>query len=233
MKTKVVVMLSGGIDSTVCLAQAIKIYGKSNVIALSFDYGQNNSKELIKSREICEYYKVEHNIIDIKNIFKDSSSSLIKNSKNDIPHESYDDQYKKLKDNEDVSTNVPFRNGVLLSICASYALTKKASVVYYGIHREDGVAYQLYPDCSSDFDYAMDLAIYTGTGKKVSICSPLVDMSKKDIIALGTKLKVPFELTWTCYEDNEKACGKCTACTDRLKGFKENNLEDKIKYESK
>lgn len=193
-------MLSGGIDSTVCLAQAIKIYGKSNVIALSFDYGQNNIKELLKAREICQYYKVEHNIIDIKNIFKDKEE-------------------------------IPFKNGVLLSICTSYALTKKSSVIYYGIHEEENR--KLYPDCSSAFDYAMDLAIYTGTGKKVSICSPLIDMTKREIIKLGTQLKIPFELTWSCHENNDLACGKCEACMDRLKGFEDNNLLDRIKYESR
>ncbi len=231
MKNKVVVLFSGGIDSTVCLAQAVKIYGNKNVIAVSFDYGQNNSKELIQSKEICDYYKVEHVVIDIKNIFEFSNSSLIKKSNRDIPHETYDVQYKKLKENENVSTNVPFRNGVMLSICASFALSKNAKVIYYGIHHEEGIAHELYPDCSSEFDYAMDMAIYTGTGKKVSIVSPLVEMSKKEIIELGTKLKIPFNLTWTCYEDNEYACGKCTACIDRIKAFKENDLVDPIKYE--
>ena len=102
MKNKVVVLFSGGIDSTVCLAQAVKIYGNKNVIAVSFDYGQNNSKELIQSKEICDYYKVEHVVIDIKNIFEFSNSSLIKKSNRDIPHETYDVQYKKLKENENV-----------------------------------------------------------------------------------------------------------------------------------
>ena len=230
MKNKIIVLFSGGIDSTVCLAKAVKEVGKENVLALSIDYGQNNIKEFNASEDICNYYGVERIIIDLKNVFKYSASSLIKSSKHKIPHETYDKQYLKLGPNDDVSTNVSFRNGVMFSVAASYAISKKYNIIYNGIHREDGVAYQLYPDCSSEFSGYMAQAIDKGSSGRVKLVSPLVEMRKKDIIALGIELEIPFEKTWTCYEDDDLPCGKCTACMDRIKGFEENGLKDKIKY---
>lgn len=230
MKNKKLVLFSSGIDSTVCLAIAVSKYGSKNVIALCIDYGQNNYIEIKKAKKIAEEYNVYFEVIDLKNIFKYSNSSMIKKSNKDIPYESYDDQYKKLKEGQLVSTNVPFRNGVMLSVAASYALEKNVDEIYYGIHREEGIARSLYPDCSEGFDMAMNLAIYIGTGQKIKINAPLAALSKKDIIKLGIDLKVPFEDTWTCYESDLKPCGKCTACVDRIKAFKENNLVDPLCY---
>lgn len=229
---KVLVLFSGGIDSTLCLKIAIDKYGKDNVYALSINYGQNNDKELDASKNICDYYGISYKEIDITNIFAESGSSLIKSSDKSIPYESYDEQYKKLKDNENVSTNVPYRNGVMLSICASYAISKNIDIIYYGIHTEEGIARALYPDCDEDFNMAINLAIYLGSGKKVKVEAPLSGLYKKDIIKLGIEKEIPFHLTWTCYENHELHCGKCTACTDRIKAFKENGFKDGVEYES-
>jgi len=227
---KVLVLFSGGIDSTICLALAIKKYKKKNVETIGFYYGQKNEKELLNSKKIIEYYGVPYKQIDISNIFKFSDSSMLKTSNKNIPHISYDEQYKNLKNNEDVSTNVPFRNGVMLSISTAYAISKNISEIYYGIHQEEGIARTLYPDCDEDFNMAMNLATYLGSGKKVKVCAPLSAMLKKEIIKIGFDLKVPYELTWTCYEDGDIACGKCTACKDRIKGFKSNNKIDPLQY---
>lgn len=228
---KALVLLSGGIDSTVCLALAIKNHKKENVTTLCINYGQHNKKELEHAKKICEYYQVPYNEVDITNIYKNSKSSMIETSNTEIPKESYDEQYKKLEKNENVSTNVPFRNGIFLSICAGFAIENNADLIYYGIHTEEGIARSLYPDCDEDFNQAMNLAIYLGSGKKVKITAPLSEIYKKDVIKLGKKLKVPFDLTWTCYENKEKHCGKCTACTDRIKAFKENKIRDEVSYE--
>ena len=225
---EVVVIFSGGIDSTVCLGKAIKKYGNKNVCCLGFNYGQKNIKEIESAKRIAEYYDVNLDILDISNLFKYSNSSMLISSSEEIPKITYDEQVKDLKDGEDVSTNVPFRNGLLLSIAASYAISKNVNTIYYGIHYEEGVAHELYPDCSSDFNKSINRAIYIGSGKKVKVKAPLVNLSKRDIIAVGKKLKVPFEYTWTCYESGEKPCLKCTACRDRVKGFKENNMIDPL-----
>lgn len=227
---KILVLFSGGIDSTVALALAIKKYKKKNVETIGFYYGQKNERELLNAKKIIEYYGVPYKQIDISNIFQFSDSSMLKNSNKEIPHISYEEQIKTLKCNENVSTNIPYRNGVMLSIATAYAISKNIDEIYYGIHQEEGIARSLYPDCDEDFNMAMNLAIYVGSGKKVKINAPLSGMLKKEIIKLGVDLKVPYELTWTCYEDGEIACGKCTACKDRIKGFKSNNIKDPLKY---
>lgn len=118
-------------------------------------------------------------------------------STEEIPHESYAGQIKK-QHGEPVSTYVPFRNGVFLSVAASIALAQNCSVVYYGAHADDAAG-SAYPDCSSDFNNKMNEGIYIGSGRKVQLAAPFVNLSKKDIVATGLQLKVPYELTWSCY----------------------------------
>ena len=225
---QVVVIFSGGIDSTVCLAKAIKKYGNKNVCCLGFNYGQKNIRELECAKKIADYYDVNLDILDISNLFKYSDCSMLSTSSKEIPKITYDEQVKELKEDEDVSTNVPFRNGLLLSIACSYAISKNIKTVYYGIHMEAGVAYSFYPDCSKEFNRAINKAIYIGSGEKVKVEAPLVNFSKREIIGIGNYLKVPFELTWTCYEEGDKPCLECTACRDRILGFKENGMIDPL-----
>lgn len=229
---KVLVLFSGGIDSTICLAMAVKKYGKDNVCAISIDYGQKNIKELESSKNIADYYGVQHITLYLANILSSATNcSMMRVSKLEIPKISYDEQVKKKNKDDNVSTNVPFRNGLMLSTCTAYAIANGYSEIYYGIHLEEGVARSLYPDCDEAFNMAMNLAIYIGSGKKVKINAPLSGMLKKEVIKLGYDLDVPYELTWTCYEETELSCGKCCACKDRIKGFKEINKIDPLKYE--
>ena len=230
--SKALVLFSGGIDSTICLAKAVKKYGKENVCDISIDYGQKNIKELECSKNIADYYGVQHVILYLANILSSATNcAMMRVSKLDIPKISYDEQVKKKKKEDNVSTNVPFRNGLMLSTCAAYSIANGYSEIYYGIHLEEGVARELYPDCDEDFNMAMNLAIYIGSGKKVKIIAPLSGLLKKEVIKLGMDLKVPYELTWTCYEETELSCGKCCACKDRIKGFEENGVEDPLEYE--
>ena len=226
---KAVVLLSGGIDSTTALAMAIKKYGKENVSSIAFNYGQRNINELKSSKKIAKYYGVDNRIINIKDIFSFSDSALLNHSKKLPPHTTYEEQ---VETNKEIKTdmNVPFRNGLFLSIACSYALSNNIDVIVYGAHLEVGVVHELYPDCSQEFNKNINKAIYAGSGKKVKIWAPLINITKNDIIGKAIKLKIPFTLTWTCYESNKYACGKCNSCRDRIAGFKINNSEDPIKY---
>lgn len=228
--SKAVVLLSGGIDSAVALADTINKFGKENVEAMVFDYGQRNSNELIYSKKISDYYNIKNTCVDISNLFCYSNSSLLKHSTKEISHLEYDKQVE-INNSKNVDTNVPFRNGLFLSIASSYAISREIDYIVYGIHYENGIAHDLYPDCSEEFNDTIANAIYVGSGKMVSVLAPLVQYTKKDIIKLGIEYKVPFDLTWTCYDNKEFACGKCNSCKDRLKAFEENNFIDPIKYE--
>lgn len=224
---KALVLFSGGLDSTTALAIAINKYGKDNVVALSISYGQKHKKEIEASNKIAKYYGVEHIYLDLAKIFEYSDCSLLEKNKLDIPTGEYSEQ---LKENDTLTTYVPFRNGLFLASAASIALSKKCEVIYYGAHSDDA-ALNAYPDCSKEFDDAINKAIYVGSGKKVKVEGPFVNLHKADVVRIGTKLKVPYELTWSCYNGNDKACGKCGTCLDRIKAFEENGLVDPIEYE--
>lgn len=226
---KCLVLSSGGLDSTVALAKAIKTYGKDNVVALSISYGQKHDKEIKASNNVCTYYGVEHIYLDLAEIFKYSNCSLLKSSDEEIPLESYNEQLKE-RNGHPVTTYVPFRNGLFLSSASSIALSKGCNVIYYGAHKDDAAG-NAYPDCSKEFTKAMADAIYLGSGNELKLEGPFVNMSKKDIVAFGTKLNVPFNLTWSCYMGADKACGKCGTCIDRKEAFRLNGLKDPIDYE--
>jgi 7-cyano-7-deazaguanine synthase len=226
---KALVLFSGGLDSTTALALAISKYGKENVVALSISYGQKHIKEIEASNKIARYYDVEHIFLDLAKIFAYSNCSLLsQNSDIAIPEGEYAKQLQE--QNGALSTYVPFRNGLFLSSAASIALSKDCDIIYYGAHADDAAG-EAYPDCSEEFTKAINEAIYLGSGKKVSVVGPFVNMHKADIVKLGLKLNVPYELTWSCYEGHDKACGKCGTCLDRIKAFEANGVKDPIEYE--
>lgn len=228
---KALVLSSGGVDSTTCVALAVDRHGEENVITASLYYGQKHDKELECARRIAEYYGVRHIEEDISNIMKYAGSvcTLVKGG-GEISHESYAKQIEK---NGRVSTYVPFRNGLLLSIAASYAdslFPDEDVFIYYGAHADDAAG-EAYADCSPEFVNAMNNAINIGTYGRITVLSPFVHLHKSDIVKIGLQLKVPYDFTWSCYEGGEYACGKCATCLDRKKAFELAGSVDPISYE--
>lgn len=221
---KALVLSSGGVDSTTCLGMAVEKYGADQVVSLSISYGQKHEKEVKASDQVAEYYKVEHLHLDLEKIFAYSDCSLLKHSDKEIKKESYDEQLKKTE-GKPVETYVPFRNGLFLSTAASIALSKGCSVIYYGAHRDDAAG-NAYPDCSKEFEDAMNEAIYQGSGKMLRLEAPFIGWTKAEIVKKGMEIGVPYELTWSCYEGMEKPCGVCGTCRDRAKAFALNGVAD-------
>ena len=221
---KAMVLVSGGVDSTTCLGIAVDKYGSENVIALSVFYGQKHDKEIKASQDVAKYYGVEHLYLDLEKIFQYSECSLLAHSDKDIPQEAYSEQIKKT-DGTPVSTYVPFRNGLFLSSAASIALSKGCEVIYYGAHSDDAAG-SAYPDCSDEFNKAINEAIYLGSGKQLKVVAPFINKTKSEVVKMGLDLKVPYEYTWSCYEGGDKPCGKCGTCIDRAEAFRLNGVKD-------
>ena len=224
---KAMVLASGGLDSTTALALAVDKHGKDNVIALTISYGQKHDKEIQSAIKVAEYYGVEHLFLDLTKIFQYSDCSLLKHSDEAIPEKSYAEQIEETKGDTPVSTYVPFRNGLFLSSAASIAISKECNVIYYGAHSDDAAGFA-YPDCSQDFVDYMNKAIYEGSGHQLKLEAPCATFTKKDIVRMGIELKVPYELTWSCYEGNDKPCGKCGTCIDRQAAFEANGITDPV-----
>lgn len=229
MQKKAVVLLSGGIDSTTCLAATVDAYGAASVLALTMYYGQRHARELDSAKAVAEHFGVAHLVKDLSSVFELDNNPLLAKSNKDIPLGSYDEQ---LRDNDGMSkTYVPFRNGLFLSYATAIAYSVGAEKVYYGAHADDAAG-NAYPDCSEAFYRNMNGAIYEGTGKKVKLVAPLVTFNKSQVVSYGLALKAPYELTWSCYQGGDKACGKCGTCIDRIKAFETNGKEDPIAYET-
>lgn len=224
---KILVLSSGGVDSTTCLAMAVAEVGAENVLALSVYYGQKHDKEIQAAKKVAEYYGVRRMELDLSVIFAGSNCSLLKQSTEDIPLESYAQQIEETHGEKPVSTYVPFRNGLFLSSAASIALSHGCSKIMYGAHADDAAG-AAYPDCSLDFVNAMNQAIYLGSGNQLTIEAPFVSLTKADVVKKGLELGVPYELTWSCYEGGEKPCGKCGTCIDRQRAFELNGTVDPL-----
>ena len=222
---KALVLLSGGVDSATCLALAVKTYGAEEVLALAVWYGQKHKKELDYSKKLADYYQVAFKTLNLSVIFADSDCSLLaQNAETEIPKETYAEQLKA-SEGKPVSTYVPFRNGLFLSSAASIALSYGCEVIYYGAHNDDAAG-NAYPDCSEAFNQAMNQAVYLGSGNQLKIYAPFVNLTKADVVKKGLTLKVPYELTWSCYEGGETPCGVCGTCRDRARAFAENGIQD-------
>ena len=221
---KAVVLLSGGVDSATCLAMAVDSYGNDEVTALSIHYGQKHEKEIECARKLAEYYKVKHIEHDVSSVMDFSSCPLLKD-RGEIEHKSYAEQLKEKGGEGTVDTYVPFRNGLFLSSAASIAISKGCSEIYYGAHADDAAG-SAYPDCSSDFNNAINEAIYLGSGKQIKVVAPFINATKDQVVKKGLELNVPYKYTWSCYEGSEKPCGKCGTCIDRARAFELNGIND-------
>ena len=190
---KALVLLSGGVDSSTCLAEAVEKYGSDNVIALCIGYGQKHIREIEAAEKIAEFYHVKLKKLNLAPLFEDSDCSLLSSSDKEIPMESYADQLEKT-DGKPVSTYVPFRNGLFLSCAASIAISNGCSEIYYGAHSDDAAG-NAYPDCSEDFNNAINSAIYIGSGNQLAVKAPFIGLNKAQVISRGLKIQVPYEMT--------------------------------------
>ena len=220
---KAVVLLSGGLDSTTCLAQAIA--DGCEPTALSFRYGQRHTKELTSAANVCDFYHIPHVIIDLN---LSSFRSALTRKDIDVPM----DREGALEENIPV-TYVPARNIVFLSIAAGLCESIDADRIYIGVNAVD---YSGYPDCTPEFISAFQKTLEVGTkagkeGHPIKIVTPIGMDSKADIVRRGKRLGAPLHLTWSCYNGGEKACGHCDSCRLRLAGFKESGFKDEIPYE--
>jgi len=218
---KAVCILSGGMDSTLTGFMA-KNEGYE-IIAVHFNYGQRTEQRELKAfRDICKSLNVSNDYeIDI-HFFEQIGASALTDKNIKIPTDG-------IKPGVPV-TYVPFRNGIFLSIATAIAEKEEASAIYIGVVEEDSSGY---PDCTDSFIDKMTAAINQGTKEKtnIQIKTPLVHLKKEDIVLKAQELQVPFELTWSCYANEDKACGVCDSCRLRLKGFEKAGIKDKIPYE--
>ena len=222
---KAAVLLSGGVDSSTCLAIAIKKYGSENVNAVSIFYGQRHERELSSAKKISAYYGVNFYEFDAAQVMAYSKSALMKNSTKTLESSTYGEQVKK---NPRVETYVPFRNGLMLAMAASFTdgiFDGEEAEIFIGVHQDDS-AVNAYADCSENFIRAMNDAVNIGTYGKLKICAPFLGKTKADIVKIGLELNVPYELTWSCYERGEIPCGVCATCRDRAAAFAANNVKD-------
>lgn len=228
MEAKVLVLLSGGIDSTTCLAMSVRNYGAEHVEAVSFSYGQKHVKELECASAIAQHYGVKHTILTVDSqVFASSSSTLIQGHGEMNHGKTYAEI--QAENPGEVDTYVPFRNGLMLSQAAALAYSIGAYRIIYGAHSDDAAG-GAYPDCTPEFYEAMNEAILQGTGKKVRLDAPLLLLNKSQVIKQGLELDAPYHLTRSCYEDDGPSCGTCATCIDRLEAFKANGLLDPIDY---
>ena len=218
---KAVVILSGGMDSA--LSSYIAKNSGYELIAIYFNYGQRTQdRELKAFRDICKELNVLNKYeIDIP-FFTQIGSSALTDKNIDVPIDGIEKGVVPI-------TYVPFRNGIFLSIASAIAEKENASAIYIGVVEEDSSGY---PDCSDSFIQNMQKAINEGTKEdtKIEIITPLVHLSKAEIVTEAIKLNVPLELTWSCYKEEIEACGVCDSCRLRLNGFKEANQKDLIPY---
>ena len=225
MNKKAVILLSGGLDSTTCLAIARE--QGFDIFALTINYGQRHTLEIESAKSVVKNFDVvKHSVIDI-DLRQFGGSALTADI--DVPK----DQSKSAMNNIPV-TYVPARNTVFLSIALAWAETLGAYDIFIGVNALD---YSGYPDCRPEyiasFAQTANLATKAGvSGKEFNIHIPLIDMTKADIIEKGANLGVDYGLTSSCYDPqkNGDPCGHCDACILRLKGFREACIPDPLNY---
>lgn len=218
---KSVVLLSGGMDST--LTATIARRESVDVAAMHFNYRHRTEQRELKAfNDVADFLDIkERMIVDVDVLRKIGGSSLTDLS---IPVAAAD-----LTNVEVPSSYVPFRNGVFLSIAAGWAEVLNASQLYIGAVEEDSSGY---PDCRSIFFNAFEQAVNIGTKPEtnIKIVTPLIHLSKEEIVRKSIELGAPLELSWSCYQSEDVACGECDSCALRLRGFARAGATDPLTY---
>jgi 7-cyano-7-deazaguanine synthase len=214
-----VVILSGGLDSTVCLAEAVAAHDP--VLALSIDYGQRHRIELERAGAIAKHYGVEH--IEQRLDLGAWGGSALTDASIDVPTATDASAGPAIP-----VTYVPGRNLIFLSLAVALAEARECNSVFIGVNALD---YSGYPDCRPEFIESFRgtaaLALRVGVeGAAVDVVTPLLDLSKADIVRRGFALAAPLALTWSCYRGDAKPCGDCDSCVLRAKGFAEADVAD-------
>lgn len=222
---KAVVLLSGGLDSTVCMAAARdKGY---QLLPISFDYQQRHSRELESARQVADFYKVNKHLVIQTNMGAVGGSALTDKTI-DVP-------VGDVERPDIPVTYVPARNLIFLSYALGYAEAAGAEKIFIGVNALD---YSGYPDCRPEFielfqalaDYSTKASVQDG--RRIVVETPLLNLTKKEIVQLGSRLGAPLHLTSSCYAGGTEACGKCDSCLLRLKGFAEAGVKDPIAYQN-
>ncbi|MBE2986914.1 7-cyano-7-deazaguanine synthase QueC [Campylobacter sp. RM12920] len=220
MSKKAVVIMSGGMDSTLCATIAVN--EGYEVIALHFDYDQRTMKREKRAfNEICDKLGIQKRLNLNANFIADIGGNSLTDKSLSVPKTGLSDDVP--------NTYVPFRNGIFISIAAAVAEKNGAEAIFIGVVEEDSSGY---PDCTHEFIEQINLAINHGTAPsfKTKIITPLVNLSKAQIVAKSLEIGSPLELTWSCYENENEACGLCDSCRLRLNGFEKAGAKDPIKY---
>ncbi len=219
---KAVSIISGGMDSA--LGAKIAQNEGYELIALHFNYGQRTEKKELESfRKIAKKLNcLERYEIDL-DFFKQIGASALTDSSLEVPIAGVEDGIP--------ITYVPFRNGIFLSIATAIAEKHGAEALFIGVVEEDSSGY---PDCRDSYIKSMEESINLGTKDetKLEIRMPLVHLKKSEIVKKSIELGVPLEDTWSCYQNEDRACGVCDSCRLRLNGFEKAGIKDPIAYAS-
>ena len=229
-----VVLLSGGIDSTTCYTLARDALGTGCVTALSVSYGQNHeTRELAAATKVINWFGEYGAYAHHEHIRLPMGVGGLTDEELEIP----DKSYAELPQGPS-PTYVPFRNGVLLAVAASYAdsIAKKIHpqakfVVMYGAHMDDAANYA-YPDCTGPFISAMRSAIAIGSYARGMLYAPFEGVDKAAVVRMGYLLDAPLYLTWSCYRGGVNHCGTCPTCISRKDAFKDAGISDPTNYEA-
>jgi 7-cyano-7-deazaguanine synthase len=224
-KARVLVVLSGGMDSTVCAALAVRDFGTENTAALHIDYGQRTEKrERQAFQEICDRLGIATRMDVHTSFFHKIGGSALTDKHIAVPEAGPEIGA------EIPVTYVPFRNAHFLSAATSWAEVLGAEKIYIGAVQQDSSGY---PDCRPEFYAAFNEAVRTGTKDgQIRIETPLIALRKAEIVMLGLEIGAPFDLTWSCYSREDKACGVCDSCVLRLRAFAAADASDPIPYVS-
>jgi len=216
--SKVLVVYSGGLDSTALLYKCISEFDE--IEAINFNYGsKHNSSERKAAEKICEMAGIKLTKVELPFINELFKSDLLQ-SGGDIPEGHYEAENMK-------STVVPFRNGIMLSIAAGYGESIGASMIAIANHGGD---HHIYKDCRLSFIDSMRDATVKGTDNEIGIYSPFVNINKAEVVTEGLKYGAPLELTWSCYKGGEVQCGRCSTDMERKAAFREAGWEDPTEY---